>query len=263
MWLLSDRYRLIVSVCILCASSLFGCVSQDIYQDSSFNPPVYFGTHVVREGDTLYSIAWRYGRGFKELARANKIDPPYTIIPGQKISLERSSVVGADARSMSPAASGEKKSVTKGKQANEIRKNVTKIKKHKKFKDIKWSWPHLGPILAKYRNGAKSTSRSGVNKGIDIGGELGDPIYAAATGEVVYAGSGLLGYGNLIIINHNALYLSAYAHNQQILVKEGQAIKAGQKIAEMGRSGVDRPMLHFEIRRDGRPVDPMLYLPRR
>lgn len=102
-----------------------------------------------------------------------------------------------------------------------------------------------------------------MNKGIDIGGELGDPIFAAAAGEVVYAGSGLLGYGNLIIINHNALYLSAYAHNRRILVMEGQSIKAGQKIAEMGRSGVEKPMLHFEIRRDGKPVDPLQYLPRR
>ena len=242
---------------------MWGCVSPDIYHDTSFNPPVYFGTHVVREGDTLYSIAWRYGREFKELAGANNIAPPYRIVPGQKISLERASGSANTAAVPSSGKLASKTNVTKGKQANEIRTNVTKIKKHKNFKDIKWSWPHLGPILAKYRNSAKSTSRSGVNKGIDIGGELGDPIFAAAAGEVVYAGNGLLGYGNLIIINHNALYLSAYAHNRRILVKEGQSIKAGQKIAEMGRSGVEKPMLHFEIRRDGKPVDPLKYLPRR
>ncbi len=259
----NDRFSRFVSICILLPFVLSACVNPDIYEDASFNPPVYFGTHVVRQGETLYSIAWRYGREFRELASANNIAAPYTIVPGQKISLERR---GRSLSSSENASNSEKKravNVTEGKQTNEIRKNVTKIKKHKQFNDIKWNWPHLGPILAKYRNGAKSNARTGVNKGIDIGGKLGDPIFAAAAGEVVYAGSGLLGYGNLIIINHNALYLSAYAHNSRILVKEGQQIKLGQQIAEMGRSGVDRPMLHFEIRRDGKPVNPLQYLPRR
>jgi len=100
------------------------------------------------------------------------------------------------------------------------------------------------------------------NKGIDISGQIGDPIFAAADGEVVYAGNGLLGYGNLVIINHNEHYLSAYAHNRNILVKEGQIIKIGQKIAEMGSSESQQIKLHFEIRRDGQPVDPLKYLPK-
>ncbi|MDX1451852.1 MAG: peptidoglycan DD-metalloendopeptidase family protein [Oleiphilaceae bacterium] len=252
-----------VTVCILVLGLLTACVSKDIYHDSSFNPPVYFGTHVVREGDTLYSIAWRYGRDFRELASTNNIAAPYTIVPGQKIDLERSDRGVSRSENRVTERAKTKVNVTESNRANEIRSNVTKIKKHKNFKDIKWSWPHLGPILAKYKNGAQPNTRSGVNKGIDIGGEMGDPIYAAASGEVVYAGSGLLGYGNLIIINHNALYLSAYAHNRRILVKEGQQIKRGQQIAEMGRSGVERTMLHFEIRRDGKPVDPLRYLPHR
>eukprot|EP00389_Voromonas_pontica_P000884 GDKH01001308.1.p1 GENE.GDKH01001308.1~~GDKH01001308.1.p1 ORF type:complete len:108 (-),score=20.05 GDKH01001308.1:316-639(-) len=102
-----------------------------------------------------------------------------------------------------------------------------------------------------------------VNKGIDIAGKAGDSVRAAASGNVVYAGSGLLGYGNLIIVNHNEHYLSAYAHNRKILVQEGEDVKAGQVIAELGNSGTDRPKLHFEIRKNGNPVDPAHYLPAR
>ncbi|MFO7788457.1 MAG: peptidoglycan DD-metalloendopeptidase family protein [Halospina sp.] len=102
-----------------------------------------------------------------------------------------------------------------------------------------------------------------MNKGVDIGGDAGDPVKAAADGSVVYAGSGLLGYGNLIIVNHSETFLSAYAHNRKILVEEGQDVGQGDTIAEMGESGADRIMLHFEVRRQGDPVDPMQYLPRR
>lgn len=273
----NNLFWLFVTFCILPVLSITACAPHSIYHDRSFNPPVYFGTHVVREGDTLYSISWRYGRDFKELAAENGISAPFVISPGQKISLERHMMAG-------PADSGRVKSqqsksgiVTKGKDAYKTSANVTKIKKHKNFKDIKWQWPHIGPILAKYSNSAASSTKGAkdrggsnshgdVNKGIDIAGRLGDSIFAAAAGEVVYAGSGLLGYGNLVIINHNELYLSAYAHNRQILVQEGQQIKKGEKIAEMGRSsgsGLTKPMLHFEIRKNGQPVDPMKYLPRR
>jgi len=120
-----------------------------------------------------------------------------------------------------------------------------------------WRWPAPGKVMQAF-------SESGtVNKGIDIVGNLGDPVLAAAPGKVVYAGSGLLGYGQLIIIKHNDQFLSAYAHNRILAVKEGDDIKAGQKIAEIGASGADKVKLHFEIRRDGKPVDPEIYLPPR
>lgn len=119
--------------------------------------------------------------------------------------------------------------------------------------NVDWAWPAKGKVLAGYSDGG--------NKGIDIAGELGQPVYAAAPGKVVYSGTGLRGYGKLIIIKHNKTYLSAYAHNSQLLVKEGQAIAKGQKIAEMGDSDTDRVKLHFEIRKLGRPVDPAKYLP--
>jgi len=252
-----------VTICISLSFLLTSCVSSSIYDDKHFNPPVFFGSHVVRSGDTLYAIAQRYGRDFKELAKANNVSAPYTLLLGQKIALELSVSARQALKSSAITSRSSSANVTKGKERNGIRKKITKNKKHKQFKDIKWSWPHLGPILAKYKTEKSASASVGVNKGINIGGRLGDSIIAAAAGEVVYAGNGLLGYGNLVIINHDKRYLSAYAHNSLILVQEGQKITKGQRIAEMGRSGVDKTMLHFEIRRDGDPVDPLKFLPRR
>ncbi|MGB2130523.1 MAG: peptidoglycan DD-metalloendopeptidase family protein, partial [Marinobacterium sp.] len=122
---------------------------------------------------------------------------------------------------------------------------------------IRWQWPHAGRILSSFGGGQPA------NTGIDIVGKQGDRVSAAAAGVVVYSGNGLLGYGNLVILNHNSQYLSAYAHNSRIFVREGDKVKAGEKIAEIGSTGAARTMLHFEIRRDGNPVDPMRYLPKR
>jgi len=124
--------------------------------------------------------------------------------------------------------------------------------------DLAWIWPGKGPVVAEFDEAH--------NKGIDIGGAAGDPVLASADGKVVYAGSGLRGYGNLIILKHNSTFLTAYAYNQTLLVKEDQLVKKGQKIAEMGNSGLsdsERVKLHFELRRQGKPVDPEKYLPSR
>jgi len=120
-----------------------------------------------------------------------------------------------------------------------------------------WSWPANGAVIGLF------SSNNSLNKGIDIAGELGQPVFAASDGAVVYAGSGLRGYGELVIIKHNDTYVSAYGHNRRLLVREGQQVKAGQTIAEMGSTGTDRVKLHFEIRRQGKPVDPQQYLPKR
>ncbi|MFV1872851.1 MAG: peptidoglycan DD-metalloendopeptidase family protein [Oleiphilus sp.] len=263
---LFDQKIINVTFCILFSVLLVSCTSPSIYRNKSFNPPVYFGQHVVQPGDTLYRIAWRYGRELKELAATNNIDPPYVIRPGQKISLEKSPAYVAEAKKSARKHDSRERNVTKSKNNVSDRKSVTKDKKYNNFKNIKWSWPHVGPIIAKYYS-RSSRNLDGLaqgvpNKGIDISGQIGDPIFAAADGEVVYAGNGLLGYGNLVIINHNEHYLSAYAHNRKILVKEGQIIKIGQKIAEMGSSESQQTKLHFEIRRDGQPVDPLKYLPK-
>lgn len=126
--------------------------------------------------------------------------------------------------------------------------------------DIDWAWPAPGKLLANFTEGGAGQE---ANKGIDIAGKQGDPVLAAAAGKVVYAGSGLRGYGNLVIVRHNAMFLSAYAHNSRILVKEGQAVARGQKIAEIGSSDTDQTKLHFEVRQQGKPVDPLKFLPPR
>jgi lipoprotein NlpD len=211
-------------------------------------------TRTVRAGDTLYSIAWESGRDYRELAEWNRIPAPYLIRPGQVLRLHPPKgqvrpTTGAiskpparaepDARGKVP---GKKPAATPGHSAKTAR-----------VKFGSWAWPADG----------KLTERFGSVKGITIAGKKGQPVYAAAPGTVVYRGSGLRGYGELIIIKHDADFLSAYAHNDKILVKEGSVIRRGQKIAEMGSSGTDRVQLHFEIRRRGTPVDPLAFLPKK
>lgn len=209
--------------------------------------------HVVSRGETLFSIAWRYGQDYKVLARNNGIARPYTIYPGQVIHLK-----GRYAKSPAKTkASVAKPKVQSGrsKSTTSTRPKPTKSLQHNE--PVKWRWPAKGKVIATF------SSRNPLNKGVDIAGKLGEPVVAAGSGVVVYAGSGLRGYGNLLIIKHSETFLSAYAHNRKLLVKEGQAVKAGQKIAEMGSSGTDRNKLHFEIRKEGKPVNPMGYLPKR
>jgi lipoprotein NlpD len=242
--------------CLLCACgpSRYEPI-RNVYRSPA---PVTQGSHQVKTGETLYSIAWRYNRDHEELAKSNGISAPYRIYPGQVISLESSTV----ARSRSPQAPTQR---TTSKQTSRYKKPQTNTKpvqekvanqRHKKV-DMSWSWPTKGPVI-------ESFSLSGrINKGIDLAGRKGEPVFAAADGKVVYSGTGLVGYGNLIIIKHNETFLSAYAHNSRLLLSEGDIAKAGQKIAEIGSTGANRDKLHFEIRRDGKPVNPMTYLPNR
>ncbi|MEX1033446.1 MAG: peptidoglycan DD-metalloendopeptidase family protein [Cellvibrionaceae bacterium] len=212
-------------------------------------------THVVARGETLYSIAWRYNLDVRTLARANSISEPYTIHPGQRVNLDLRRVP-------STLAPPEPKSVQSRPQVVERSNNrstssATPRAASTNESELAWRWPASGTLLASF-SGARA-----LNKGIDIGAKKGEPVVAAESGTVVYAGNGLRGYGNLLIIKHNQSYLSAYAHNDRLIVAEGEAVKAGQQIAEVGSSGTDREKLHFEIRRDGQPVDPLRYLPAR
>jgi len=244
-------------ICIICMLS--ACTSPDIYYNKNFNPPVYFGTHVVQSGETLYNIAWRYGRDYKELASANNIRSPYVLSIGQRINLEVDERAYRSRPENTVQASKQRQTVTERKSQPVSGNKSTNNKKSNISNNIRWGWPHVGLILAKYSVNSRNRD---INKGIDIGGIEGDEIRAAASGEVVYAGNGLLGYGNLIIINHSDRYLSAYGHNKVILVKEGEKVSLGQRIATMGRKG-QKPLLHFEIRKDGQPVNPETYLPHR
>ena len=207
--------------------------------------------HTVTKGETLYSIAWRYGHDYKSLASWNLIKPPFVIYPGQVIQLRP--VKRRRATQPSPVVEKQtpsrKKPVTKSQTASRPKAAATGS-----ATAIRWQWPARGKLL-------KSTSPT-TEKGINIGGRTGQKIIAAATGKVVYSGSGLRGYGKLIIIKHSDVYLSAYAYNSELRVKEGETVKAGQQISTMGLDSKGAPVLHFEIRKNGKPIDPLGQLPR-
>ncbi|MFT6539574.1 MAG: lipoprotein NlpD [Thalassolituus sp.] len=215
------------------------------------------GFHLVREGETLYSIAWRYGLDYRELANANSISSPHTIYPGQKIDVR---YTASEAKTAAPLPVRNPSKVTsvvsKGTQEKPKNSHMSpKVLPSGPVSD--WQWPTDGAVIDQF------STKNPVNKGIDIAGSLGESVLAAAAGTVVYAGTGLRGYGNLVIIRHNEKYLSAYAHASRINVTENQDVKAGEKIAETGSTGTDKVKLHFEIRESGKPVNPLKYLPAR
>lgn len=211
--------------------------------------------HIVQRGETLYSIAWRYGLDYKELAAINGISPPYTIYIDQKIKLigpgRSRAVAKREARDGPPKNVARKRVEKPGSNVSRSAESVSGNGQ------VTWRWPVDGEIVAGF-------SLSGeINKGLDIRGKAGDRVRAASNGVVVYAGGGLRGYGKLVIVKHNDRFLSAYAHNRELLVREGDRVKAGEVIARIGSNGPDTDMLHFEIRRDGKPEDPLAYLPAR
>ena len=217
------------------------------------------GYYTVKPGDTLIRIGLDTGQNWRDISRWNTIDNPNQIEVGQVLRVTppaaNESVVtrpvasapaavstplpaqGASVAKPAPAPAPAAQPATGGEE------------------DIAWLWPAQGTPIAGFDEVK--------NKGIDIAGKAGDPVLASADGRVVYSGAGLRGYGNLIILKHNNTFLTAYAHNQTLLVKEDQSVSKGQKIAEMGNSDADRVKLHFEIRRQGKPVDPVKYLPAR
>ncbi len=208
------------------------------------------GYYTVKSGDTLYSIAWQYGQDYKEVAQWNRIKPPYRIYAGQQLRLTPSANTVAAKPSAPPPATKSGRTVTNKKETTA--QTVPDTQEIGVLQAINWRWPAPGKLVENFGAG---------NKGINIAGEEGQAIQAAAPGRVVYSGSGLVGLGQLLIIKHNNSFLSAYAHNKTLLVKEGDQVSAGQRIAEMGRTGAERVMLHFQIRKDGKPVDPLQYLP--
>ena len=215
---------------IACAAALFlvACGSSGSWRD----PP---DQHIVRSGETLFSIAWRYDKDPADLARWNRLGDGSLIYPGQVIRLSP------------PSGASQARSTARRKPLPDIPAQPPPA----------WTWPTAGNINVEF--GGKPGSGTGVL----IDGRAGQPILAAASGRVVYAGGGLIGYGQLIILKHNDTYLSAYGHNAKLLVKEGQSVTKGQRIASMGEGPERKPRLHFEIRRNGKPVNPRQYLPAR
>ena len=240
------------------------------------------GYYAVRPGDTIRRVGTDTGQRWQDIAKWNNLDNPDLIEVGQVLrvippggtavasmagSTDASGVVtrpvvpqaaiggSAPAAGTTAPTSAQASSAATPVKPPVTTSSVSPAAAASGDEDVGWIWPAQGSLIAGFDE-AK-------NKGLDIGGKVGDPIIAAADGRVVYAGAGLRGYGNLIILKHNNTYLTAYAHNQVLFVKEDQSVQKGQKIAEMGNSDADRVKLHFEIRRQGRPVDPARYLPPR
>jgi lipoprotein NlpD len=227
--------------------------------------PAADGTYVVQAGDTLFSIAAAFGREVKDLVRWNGIDEPSRLRVGQTLRVVPPAGEAVAVLPVTPTAPAVTKpldgpavpppatvdpSATPGPLAS-----VPESRPAPPAATADWIWPVSGKVTDRFDEKR--------NKGIGIAAKEGDPVVASADGQVVYSGSGLRGYGNLVILKHNDDFISAYAHNRQILVKQGQMVKRGQRIAEVGKSDATQPKLHFEIRRQGKPVDPLAYLPPR
>lgn len=251
-------------------------------------PSIRLNYLIASRDDSLYTIAWRYGVDVQELARRNNIAPPYHLRAGQKIMLSDGDAATrlAESRSVAAprgvkiAAVQEDQPVVEVASSTPTHSAVSAVKPSHNAPAVeptvapastavaassavasgtsgRWLWPTSGRVITLY------SATDPLRKGIDLEGKLGDPVKAAGSGSVVYAGSGLAGYGELIIIKHDDQFLSAYGHNSKLLVAEGDTVKKGQVIAQVGSTGADKNKLHFEIRKAGKPVDPLLYLPRR
>jgi lipoprotein NlpD len=280
---------LLKSVCyIFILANLFSCSSRDkpapvvtVYGSTPLNKQLQNSINTseyrVKEGETLYSIAWRANSDVRQIAKLNNISSPYNIYPNQKLILVANNE-GKSSQASKNKHSGKKQTKSSNQTSVKVIKktiasskkqaygeNVSKTKRVQddlpktKFsqKISRWKWPVKGKIISLFSPKAQG------NKGIDIAGRRGSSIRATASGKVVYSGSALRGYGKLVIIKHNDDYLSAYAHNDKILVKEQQQVKAGDIVAKMGDTDAERVMLHFEVRFRGKSVDPLKYLPKK
>ncbi|MBJ3558987.1 peptidoglycan DD-metalloendopeptidase family protein [Salmonella enterica subsp. enterica serovar Derby] len=204
-------------------------------------------TYTVKRGDTLYAISRSTGTSVRDLARLNNISPPYTIEVGQRLKLSGST----------------KTSSTSGKATTKSSTKTAAVRPSSSVPQSSWPpvgqrcwlWPASGKVILPY------STADGGNKGIDISAARGTPVYAAGAGKVVYVGNQLRGYGNLIMIKHSEDYITAYAHNDTLLVNNGQSVKAGQKIATMGSTDAASVRLHFQIRYRATAIDPLRYLP--
>lgn len=219
----------------------------------------------VEPGDTLYGISWKYGLDHRDVARWNNLAPPYRIFPGQTLELSApretewtllsksstASVPVVAARGESPS-NVQTQGMVREQPPRSVARPSSAVAKPAVSAPVHWRWPTQGPVTLR--------KKDGLVVGVDIGGGEGQPVHAAAAGRVVYSGDGLKGYGNLVIIKHDDEFFSAYAHNRRLLVRDDQHVTGGQRIAEIGHDRNQRPSLYFEIRRNGKPVDPRRYL---
>jgi lipoprotein NlpD len=251
-WLLTGGCALVL---VACSSSVVRTAPpRAASKPAPVSKPRPGATVLVQRGETLYSIATRNGITVLDLATWNELAPPYTIYPGQRLRLYPGGARASRPVASAPARPRGPQSAPPARPAATAPVPAPSVPASSGFA---WRWPAEGALIGRYVAGEPT------RQGIDIAGSAGAPVRAAADGTVVYSGAGLVGYGELVIIKHSESWLSAYGHNRRRLVNEGQLVKAGEQIAEMGRSGAPRDMLHFEIRYNGRPVDPQRYLPAR
>ena len=212
-------------------------------------------SHFVGSGDTLFSIAFQYDLDFRSLAIANGLNPPYTIFVDQEINLDLNNIVsgGSAVSTANLGTAVGNNSVARARAGSGTSGSVMRQPVASTPRAISWQWPHPGRLVRGFQ--------SGISKGLDISGNVGDAVLAAGDGDVVYSGSGIQGSGDLIIVRHSDRYLSAYAHNSRMLVNVGSRVRAGEKIAEVGENSSGVAMLHFEIREAGDSVDPSRLLP--
>ncbi len=242
----------------LCAAALLvvaGCSSSMYQQVPRGSAPPTPDVHIVRSGDTLYSIARRHRLDPAEVARWNRLADPDRLYVGQRLRLTppagaAGQRAAGDARTASRAGSRDGNAA-----ARPAARSAPRSVPVTAAPPPPWQWPTDGRVVAEFG------AAGGIPTGIGIAGRSGQPVRAAADGRVVYAGRGLIGYGQLVIIRHNETYLSAYGYNSELLVAQGQEVRRGAQIATMGLGPGREPRLHFEIRRDGVPVDPLLFLP--
>jgi lipoprotein NlpD len=215
------------------------------------------GFYTVRRGDTLYSIALEHGADYREVAQWNSLDDPSKLSVGQVLRVTAPAQQAVQVGS-GPAGPGKIESRPLGSTTPQQQQKPATVAREEprllEAQPLQFAWPAKGKVLAGFAEPRR--------KGIDIDGKLGDPVIAAAAGRVTYVGSGIPGLGKLVVIRHDQGYLTVYAHNKDILVKEQQSVTRGQKIAELGASDAERPKLHFQIRKGAAAVDPLLYLPK-
>jgi len=260
----------VASMCLLSACGSHGGAPVVSRNHVPQKPLGYAGRYTVMPGDTLYAIAWRAGVDYKKIAEWNRIRYPYTIYAGQRLYLGPVAKPGQKKastnlknrapleRQKTPTTS--QKTEKKLRKPSKLQANAAKSNRssalYEAARKLRWQWPTTGTVTQRF------SKRDPTKKGLKVSGRAGQSIRAAESGQVVYSGSGLIGYGPLIIIKHDKNYLSAYGHNRKLLVAEGDVVAKGERIAEMGYAANGKSLLHFEIRRRGKPVDPTVLLPK-